>query len=114
MAGMSPADLLLMPDDEIAVVQLLVRGGDLSLDAIVSALNRSEEEVNATLQRLRDKGFARPLMLKEGTVYRTYFARKRRGTGMESIWDQLEEKVDSGPSGSEDGEGADDFGESSR
>lgn len=105
MAGMSPADLLLLPDDEVAVVQLLARRGDLSLEAITAALDLPAEEVQASLDRLRERGFARPIELPEGAVYRTYFARKRKSAGMGSLWDQLAERVEGGSGGGSDPEG---------
>lgn len=106
MAGMSPADLLSMPSDEVAVVQTLARRGDLSLDDLAAALGLPAEAVAATLERLRERGFARPVELPGGTVYRTYFARKRPGRGMDNIWDQLGQKLgEKGGEGEREGEG---------
>ena len=106
MAGMSPADLLMMPADEVAIIQVLARRGDLSLEAIVEALDLPEEEVLATLDRLREQGFARPLELKGGKVYRTYFARKRKSSSMGNIWDSLGGKLEGGQDEDQAGDAA--------
>ena len=98
MAGLTPADLLELPDDERKVVQTLARRGDLSLPELAEHIGRPEAEIAATLERLREKGFARALEIHGRTVYRTYFGRRRASGVMGGIWDKLAERT----SGAED------------
>ncbi len=94
MAGMSPADLLMLPDDERRIVQALARRGDLSLDELVAHLDSDVDAVRATLAVLREKGFARELDIKGRTIWRTYFARRKPSSALNSIWANLAEKTD--------------------
>jgi len=111
MAGMTPADLLLLPDDERRLVQALARGGDLSLEQLATAVETDSADpadlagLRDALARLRRKGFARELVVDGREVYRTYFARKRSRGAMDNIWSQLQAKTED-PSASTDPPGA--------
>ena len=94
MAGMSPADLLTMPDDQRRVVQALARRGDLTLAELCEALERDEAGVRETLESLREQGFAREMEIKGRSVWRTYFGRRRASSAMGSIWASLTEKTE--------------------
>jgi hypothetical protein len=116
MAGMSPADLLMMPDDERRIVQALARRGDLTVAELCETLERDEADVRKTLADLHDQGFAREMEIKGRTVWRTYFGRRKPSAAMSGIWASLAEKTEE-PEGGEasegqgDREGAGDAGE---
>jgi predicted ArsR family transcriptional regulator len=114
MAGMSPADLLMMPDDERRIVQALARRGDLTVAELCEILERDEADVRRTLADLHDQGFAREMEIKGRTVWRTYFGRRKPSAAMSGIWASLAEKTEE-PEGDEasgsDREGAGDAGE---
>lgn len=105
MAGLTPAALLDLPDDERKVVQTLARHGDLTLAELAEKIGKPEEEIAETLLRLHEKGFAREMDIQGRQVYRTYFGRRRTSAMMGSIWEKLEEKTDDAePEDDESGE----------
>ena len=91
MAGISPVDLLDMPDDLRTLVLLLSRKGELPLVTLCELSGLSEAEATSLLGSLEEKGFVLGREIKGVQHYRTYFGQRRRREVPLDIWASLSE-----------------------
>ncbi|MCB0217202.1 MAG: hypothetical protein H6648_06045 [Caldilineae bacterium] len=91
MAGISPVDLLDMPDDLRTLVLLLSRKGELPLATLCELAGLTEAEATHLLGALEEKGFVLGREIKGVPHYRTYFGQRRRREVPLDIWASLSE-----------------------
>ena len=96
MAGMTPADLLDLPQDERRVVQVLARRGELSLDELAASTGLDPAGVEALVESLSGKSFVRVAEVRGKRTYRTYFGRRRVGQVPLDIWQKLSDMTGTG------------------
>lgn len=92
--GLSPVDLLNLPDELARVVKKLVRRNGLKLAEIADMLDKTLEETQKTLDELVQKGYVRQVEVKEEIWYKVRFAQKRNRTVSSSLWAALDEVVE--------------------
>ncbi len=92
MEGLSPVDLLDLPDGLRELVLLLARKGELDLPAIAEAIGAEPEAAGSLLEDLEDKGFVLQRDIQGVAHYRTYFGQRRRRDLPVDIWATLRER----------------------
>jgi hypothetical protein len=92
--GLSPIDLLDMPEALAAVINKIIRRNGMKLEEIASELNQPVEETKASLDELVKKGLARRIEVKEEIWYKAQFARKADKVLSSNIWSALDGFVD--------------------
>jgi hypothetical protein len=110
MAGISPVDLLDLPDDERELVLLLSRRGEMSLARLAELADKPAESCRSLLSDLEERGFVLVREIKGEAHYRTYFGMRRRREVPIDIWASLSDLTESGsepgePKRGEDGDG---------
>lgn len=106
VAGLSTVDLLDMEPGTREIVQLLVRRGELSLDAIAEALGQAGanlEALTARLAAIADEGYLLRRERDGTSYYHTAFGRRRRQAVPLDIWDMLAERAEDGSEAAEAG-----------
>lgn len=92
--GLSPIDLLDMPAAQATVINKIIRNNGMKLEDIVRELDQSPAEIQKTLNKLIEKGYARPVQVKEEIWYKAKFARKADKVLSLSIWSSLDDVVE--------------------
>jgi hypothetical protein len=88
--GLSPLDLLDMPEALAGVVNHIIRNNGMKLEDIAGRLDQSLEKTRAVLAELVQKGYVRQIQVKEETWYKAHFSRKADKTLSLGIWSALE------------------------
>lgn len=97
VAGLSTVDLLDMAPDTRRIIQLLMRRGELSLEAIADALGPDGTDTEALASRLGDiaqQGFILAREHDGQTFYHTAFGRRRQQAVPLDLWAMLTERAD--------------------
>lgn len=89
--GLSPIDLLDLPESVAAIVNAIVRNNGLQLDKISELVKLPESQTQKLLDDLVDKGFVRKVRVKDKTWYKAQFKRKAEGGNRTGIWSILDE-----------------------
>lgn len=92
--GLSPIDLLDMPETLAAVINKIIRRNGMKLEDIAEELGQSPGQTKATLDELVKKGYARRVEVQEEIWYKAQFARKADKTLSSTIWSSLDEVVE--------------------
>jgi len=92
--GLSPIDLLDMPEALAAVINKIIRRNGMKLEDIAKELNQSAEETKTTLDELVEKGYARRVEVKEEIWYKAQFGRKADKVLSSTIWASLDRVVE--------------------
>jgi len=93
-AGLSPIDLLDMPETLAAVINQIIRRNGMKLEDIAEELGQSPEKTKVTLDELVKKGFARRVEVREEIWYKAQFGRKADKVLSSTIWSSLDKVVD--------------------
>lgn len=88
--GLSPIDLLDMPDELAEVVNQIIRRNGLKLEDVAQQLNQTEVEAKKALNKLVNKGYVRQVQVKQETWYKAQFGRKADRVVSDSIWSKLD------------------------
>jgi len=91
--GLSPIDLLDMPDELADVVNQIIRKNGMKLEDIATALGKSPEDTRLALDELVEKGFARRVEVKKEIWYKANFGRKADKLLSSDIWAALDSVV---------------------
>ena len=89
--GLSPIDLLDMPDALVEVIHRIIRNNGMKLEDIAEELNQSTEETVNTLDQLVEKGYARRVKVKNEVWYKAQFGRKADKVLSLDIWSSLDD-----------------------
>jgi predicted DNA-binding transcriptional regulator len=92
--GLSPIDLLDMPEALAKVINKIIRSNGMKLEDIATELGQSAEDTRATLDELVKKGLVRRIEVKEEVWYKAQFARKADKALSSNIWSALDGFVD--------------------
>ncbi len=93
-SGLSPIDLLDMPDALAEVVNHIVRNNGMRLEDVAADLGQSLVEAGQTLDALVEKGYIRRVEVKGHIWYKAYFGRKADKTLSTGIWSALGDMMD--------------------
>ena len=91
--GISPADLLDMPEGLAAVVKQIVRRNGMKLSEVAELLDESPEAAQKTLDDLVAKGYVRKMEVKGVVWYKAHFGRRRSRLSSD-FWSALDDAVD--------------------
>lgn len=91
MGGLSPIDLLDMPETMAIIINAIVRNNGLQLEKISELVNLPEPQAKKLLDELIEKGFVRKVRVKNKTWYKAQFKRKAEGSNRTGIWSILDE-----------------------
>jgi hypothetical protein len=94
--GLSPTDLLDMPEALAKIINQIIRRNGLKLEDIASQLNQSAEETEALLAELVQKGLVRQMEVKGETWYKAHFSRKADRKLSTGIWASLDDIFEKG------------------
>ncbi len=92
--GLSPIDLLDMPEALATVINRIIRKNGMNLEAIAKELGQPIEDTKATLDKLVDKGFVRRIEVRDETWYKAQFGRKADKVLSTTIWSSLDDVVE--------------------
>jgi hypothetical protein len=92
-AGLTMADVLLLPADQRQIVNWIMRQGEASLPDIVAQTGQDELTVRRHLAALVDRGFLRELAYPAGPQYRPRLAARRRQQLPLDVWQALSDRV---------------------
>ena len=92
--GLSPIDLLDLPDELSQIIRKIIRRNGMKLADVAEALAVSPDEARQTLERLVEKGFVRRVEVKNDFWYKARFAQKRSRTVSSSLWQALDDVVE--------------------
>lgn len=92
--GLSPVDLLDLPDEVAKIIRTIIRRNGMKLTDVAATLEKSEEETRQTLDELVQKGFVREVQVKNEIWYKARFAQKRNRTVSSSLWQALDDVVE--------------------
>jgi hypothetical protein len=92
--GLSPIDLLDMPEALATVINKVIRSNGMKLEDIATELGQSVEETQTTLDELVKKNLVRRVEVKDEIWYKAQFARKSDKTLSSNIWAALDGVVD--------------------
>ena len=92
--GLSPIDLLDMPEPLTAIINQIIRKNGMKLEDIAEELGQSPKATKKTLDELVDKGYVRQVEVKEELWYKAQFGRKADKTLSLSIWSALDGVVE--------------------
>jgi hypothetical protein len=92
--GVSPLDVLELPEDLRAVLQLIARRGAMTAREVAADTGAELEPTQALLASLEQKGFLRVTDATGEPTYKRYLGHRRARTVPLNIWDALSDKVD--------------------
>ena len=88
--GLSPIDLLDMPDSLTAIINQIIRKNGMKLEDIAEELGQSLQATKKTLDELVEKGYIRQIEVRgEEIWYKAQFGRKADKALSLSIWSAL-------------------------
>lgn len=88
-AGLSPIDLLDMPQALAEAINRIIRNNGMRLHEVAQELNQTLDETKAILDQLVTKGFARRIEVKNEIWYKAHFGRKADKVLSLGIWSAL-------------------------
>lgn len=88
--GLSPVDLLDMPQDLADLVNQIIRRNGMKLEDVAQNLNQSIEKAEQTLDKLVEKGYIRRVNVKQEVWYKAQFGRKADKVVSDNIWSKLD------------------------
>ncbi len=91
VGGLSPIDLLDMPEAVAAIINAIVRNNGLQLNKIAELVNLPENQTQKLLDELLEKNFVRKVQVKDKIWYKAQFKRKAEGNNRTGIWSVLDE-----------------------
>ncbi|GAB4450453.1 MAG: hypothetical protein Kow0031_32940 [Anaerolineae bacterium] len=91
MGGLSPIDLLDMPESVAVVINAIVRNNGLPLEKISALVELPENQTQSFLDDLVGKGLVRKVQVKDKTWYKAQFKRKAEAGNRTGIWSILDE-----------------------
>jgi predicted transcriptional regulator len=94
--GLSPSDLLDMPDTLAQVIHQIIRRNGMKLEDIAKQLKQSQEEIKTLLAELVQKGLVRQIEVKGETWYKAHFSRKADRMFSKGLWSILDDVFDQG------------------
>ena len=89
--GLSPIDLLDMPEATATVINKIIRKNGMRLTDMAAELGQSPEETQNTLDSLVTKGYIRRIAVKNEVWYKAQFGRKADKVLSLSIWSSLDD-----------------------
>ena len=89
--GLSPVDLLDMPEPLANIINQIVRSNGMKLEDIAEKLGQSSADTQTMLGELVQKGFVRKVLVKEETWYKAHFSRKADKSLSLGIWSALDD-----------------------
>lgn len=95
--GLSPVDLLDMPEPLANIINQIVRSNGMKLEAIAEKLGQSSAETQTTLDELVQKGYVRKVEVKTEAKqpaeiwYKAHFSRKADKSLSLGIWSALDD-----------------------
>jgi DNA-binding MarR family transcriptional regulator len=92
--GISPADLLDLPDDLRRLVQTVARRGQMSRSQLAAKLDLDPDDAASLLDQLEEKGLLERTGPPDDPRYKAAFARRRGREIPFDIWEALTERVD--------------------
>jgi uncharacterized membrane protein len=92
--GLSPIDLLDMPDALATVINKIIRNNGMKLEHIAKDLEQSPEDTEKSLNELVKKGYVRQIKVKEEIWYKAHFGRKADKVLSAGIWSSLDSVVE--------------------
>lgn len=93
--GLSPIDLLDMPEALAAVINQIIRKNGMKLEDIAEELEQSPKETQVQLDELVEKGYVRRVEVGEDELwYKAQFGRKADKALSMSIWSALDGVVE--------------------
>ena len=93
--GLSPIDLLDMPESLAAAVNQIIRKNGMKLEDIAAELKQSVEETKIMLDELVTKGYVRRVEVGDEEIwYKAQFGRKADKALSLSIWSALDGVVE--------------------
>ena len=93
--GLSPIDLLDMPESLAAAVNQIIRKNGMKLEDIATELKQSVEETKIMLDELVTKGYVRRVEVGDEEIwYKAQFGRKADKALSLSIWSALDGVVE--------------------
>ncbi len=92
--GLSPADLLLLPDDLRRIVQLITRRGGMTAEGLAAELDLPPPEVQALAAALVDKGMITPVGIDGQPGYKVRFGQRRKREVPFDIWAALQTRTE--------------------
>jgi len=103
--GLSPADLLMLPDELRRIVQLINRRGGMTTEALAAELELPAPEVETLAGDLVDKGMLTPARIEDQPGYKIRFGHRRRREVPFDIWAALKDRTEAGEPAGEGGAG---------
>ncbi|MCB9102560.1 MAG: hypothetical protein H6632_23695 [Anaerolineales bacterium] len=88
--GLSPVDLLDMPQDLADLINQIIRRNGMKLEDVAQNLNQSIEKAEQTLDKLVEKGYIRRVKVKQEVWYKAQFGRKADKVVSDNIWSKLD------------------------
>ncbi len=89
--GLSPIDLLDMPEATATVINNIIRKNGMRLTDIAADLEQSLEETRVVLDELVTKGYVRQIEVKNEIWYKAQFGRKADKVLSLGIWSSLDD-----------------------
>ena len=88
--GISPIDLLDLPDEVATVIKQIIRRNGMKLIQVAEALQKPAAEVQTLLDELVNKGSVRQIEVKGEIWYKARFAKKRSRSRTSGFWRTLD------------------------
>ena len=89
-SGLSPIDLLDLPETLAAIVNSIIRSNGMQLDQIAQTIEMSVPQTQQLLNDLNEKGYVRKVQVKDNIWYKANFGRKAEGNNRTGIWSILD------------------------
>jgi hypothetical protein len=89
--GLSPIDLLDMPETLASVINIIIRKNGATVDYVSDILDQPTEATKTMLADLVAKGFVREVVVKNQIWYKASFGRKPDNVGTSGLWSMLDE-----------------------
>jgi predicted ArsR family transcriptional regulator len=89
-AGISPVDLLDLPQEIATVIKQIIRRNGMKLAQVAEALQKPPAEVQEMLDELVSKGSVRQVQVKGEIWYKARFAKKRSRSRTSDFWRTLD------------------------
>jgi predicted HTH transcriptional regulator len=89
--GLSPIDLLDMPDALASIINIIIRNNGATQAEIANLLGQSAETTGSMLAQLVAKGYVREVAVRNKVWYKASFGRKADNAGTSGLWSMLDE-----------------------
>ncbi len=88
--GLSPIDLLDMPQTLANIINKIIRSNGIRLEDMAEELGQPVEDTKTTLDELVEKGYVRRIEVRGEIWYKAQFGRKADKVLSSSIWAALD------------------------